>query len=280
VTRFFFVRGKAILFTMDNMKLPLLLIGLFLLLSCQTRETSKVVDDPEFTESPTDPSTSYPADMTDVFTAHGGIEAWQNMQALSFEIEKEEGTEKHFINLWDRHDRVEGANFTMGFDGSNVWIKADSTYKGDPTFYHNLMFYFYAMPYVLGDEGIKYLETEPLEFDGITYPGIRIAYNQGVGVSSKDEYFIHYHPETKQMAWLGYTVTYFSQEASSDVHWIRYDHWQEINGLKLPKSVSWYNYQDGQPVDLRNTVSFTNVTLSTQELDQALFEKPTGAVIQ
>ncbi len=255
-------------------------MGLFLLVSCQTRETSKVVDDPEVTETPTDPSRSYPADITEVFTAHGGMEAWQNMQALSFEIEKEEGNEKHFINLGNRRDRVEGANFTMGFDGNDVWIKADSTYKGNPAFYHNLMFYFYAMPFVLGDEGINYLETDPLEFDGIAYPGIRIAYNQGVGVSSKDEYFIHYHPETRQMAWLGYTVTFFSQETSSDVHWIRYDHWQEISGLKLPKSVSWYNYQDGKPIDLRNTVSFTNVTLSPQELEQALFEKPTGAVIQ
>ena len=65
--------------------------------------------------------------------------------------------------------------------------------------------------------------------------------NGCVGASSKDEYFIHFDADTHQMAWLGYTVTYRSGESSDNVKWIRYNDWQEVNGLALPKSITWHN---------------------------------------
>jgi len=84
-------------------------------------------------------------------------------------------------------------------------MESDSTSNGNPEFYYNVMFYFYAMPFVLADDGIIYGDIAPLEFEGTAYPGISISYKEGVGSSSKDEYFIYYNPETYQMAikWLG-----------------------------------------------------------------------------
>ena len=71
-------------------------------------------------------------------------------------------------------------NYSIGFDGKDVWkLDPKDTYKGDAVFYHNLFFYFYAMPFIVADNGIIYSETPNLEFDGVSYPGVRISYNPG-----------------------------------------------------------------------------------------------------
>jgi len=222
---------------------------------------------------------SYPEDIQNVLTAHGTLDAWNQFHAMSYEIEKEEVNEKQFIDLKDRRERVEADNVSMGFDGTNFWMEADTTFKGNPIFYKNLMFYFYAMPFVLADPGIIYAEAEALEFNDVSYPGFRISYNSDIGVSPEDEYFLHYHPETYKMEWLGYTVTYFSKEKSTSIKWIRYDDWNKINGLLLPSSLAWYNLEDNKPVDLRNRVNFKNVVLLETPYPNSVFEKTVNAEI-
>lgn len=229
--------------------------------------------------APTIDLNKYPEALQKIFTHHGGLDKWQKMNALSYEIEKEEGNEKHKIHLKDRRERIEASNFTTGFDGTNIWVEADTSYKGNPVFYHNLMFYFYAMPFVLADDGIIYSETTPLIFEEKTYPGIKIAYDTDVGVSPEDEYFIYYDPTTFEMAWLGYTVTYFSKEKSKDLHWIRYNDWKNFNGLLLPNSLTWYQYENGLPTEARNTRKFVNVSVSETAFEDSVFEKTTGAKV-
>ena len=141
------------------------------------------------------------------------------------------------------------------------------------------MFYFYAMPFVLGDDGIIYSEAEPIEFEGVTYPGILISYNSGVGESPDDEYILYYNPETYQMEWLAYTVTFGKNEKSKDFRFIRYNDWQDLNGLQLPNSISWYTYENNTPKELRNTVEFVNVTLKNSKPNSDLFEMPEGAAV-
>jgi len=230
-------------------------------------------------ESPVE-TLDYPQQLTQIFEAHGGMSAWSAMRSLYFEIPGDKGSEKHYIALDSRHDRVENDEATMGFDGENVWIVADTSYQRDPVFYHNLMFYFYAMPFVLGDPGIVYEDTEDLVFEGTSYPGIAVSYEDGVGTSSKDEYFIHFDPQSSQMAWLGYTVTYFSGEKSEKISWIRYQDWQTVQGLVLPKAISWYQHENGAPTELRNTVEFESVTLNTEPHQADLFSAPADAQIK
>jgi hypothetical protein len=171
--------------------------------------------------------------------------------------------------------------YTMGYDGENVWIlDPEGVYKGDPVFYHNLMFYFYAMPFVLADDGIRYFDTAPLIYEGREYPGLGISYNDGVGTSPEDEYYIHFEPDTHKMAWLGYTVTYRTGKKSDDIHWIRYDDWTDIDGLLLPKSITWHEVVDGKLSGPGNTVNFEEIKLSKSPVDEDIFEKPQGAEIR
>ncbi len=222
---------------------------------------------------------SYPEALEAIFEAHGGLDTWRGQRTLAYDIPKKDFTETHTIDLRTRKDRVDSEQFSLGTDGNQVWLlDSDENYKGDAAFYHNLMFYFYAMPFVLADDGIIYGETPDLEYEDKTYPGIRIAYESGVGTSSRDEYFIHYDAENHQMAWLGYTVTYRTGEKSETIKWIRYDDWQNLEGLVLPKSITWYNFEGSKILDARSTVAFENVTLSKASKPSDFYEKPSEAV--
>lgn len=221
-----------------------------------------------------------PLAINEILDAHGGLSTWKSKRTLSFEMPKADKIEKHTIDLRTRDEKIEMSGISMGSDGGDIWLLDENeAYKGDAVFYHNLMFYFYAMPFVLADDGINYSRAESLEFEGKTYPGIRISYNDGVGISAKDEYYIHYNPETYQMEWLGYTVTYRSGEKSDNVKWIRYNDWMDVDGLLLPKSVTWHEYEGRTIKAPKPPRKFENVKVSEKPLEASFFAKPENAKI-
>ena len=220
---------------------------------------------------------TYPDALEKVFKAHGGVAKWKEQQTLTYVVPKPNNPETHTVDLQNRNERIDTPKYSIGFDGKAWVLNGEESYKGNPEFYHNLMFYFYAMPFVLADDGIIYSETDDLVFEGKSYPGIRISYNEGVGISPKDEYFLHYDAETHQMQWLGYTVTYRSGEKSDKVNWIRYNDWATYSGLTLPNSISWYKVEEGTITELRNTVPFEKVNVSDKALSADFYNKPEKA---
>jgi len=245
----------------------LALFSVVLFFSCQEDNSEKV------------DLSKYPEALQKIFTKHGGLENWNGMNALTFELVKEEGNEKHQTDLKNRRDRVEGSNFVLGNDGANIWVDADTSYKGNPAFYHNLMFYFYAMPFVLADDGIIYSEADTLHFEDKSYPGIHIAFENGVGQVSTDEYIIHYDAETYQMTWLGYTVTFKTKEKSEKFKWIRYDDWQSVDGFALPNSMTWYKTENDSLTVPRGTREFTNVVVGKRPFSDDVFAKTENAEV-
>lgn len=262
------------------MKIVAVLLCCLAVLSCKEATKESISSDEIQEETISQEVSKYPEAFTKILTAHGGHIPWKKKRNLTFEIPKPDAKEVHTTDLHSRKDKIEMQNFSMGFDGQEVWLLDEKqVYKGDPVFYHNLMFYFYAMPFVLADSGIQYGKTENLEFDGISYPGIRISYNSDIGTSPKDEYYIHYNPKTFQMEWLGYTVTYRSGEKSDNVKWIRYHDWMNVDGLMLPKSLTWYEYEGRTIKEARDPLNFENVKLSEIVKPAGFFTRPKGAKI-
>ncbi len=257
------------------------LVLLFLIMACKPAPKSETPVISANNAENTKPE--FPDELTAVFDAHGGLAQWRAMKTLNFEIPagaREASGEIHTIDLTSRKDKIVMGDIEMGFDGKAVWaLDLQNTYKGDPMFYHNLMFYFFAMPFVLGDNGIYYGPTDPLVFEGKSYPGLRIGYGEGVGTSPKDEYFIHYDTDTRQMAWLGYTVTYRSGERSDNVKWIRYNDWSMTNGLLLPKSITWHDYEGRNVKGAKSTTHFNNVAISDQAMPIDFYGMPINAKI-
>ena len=240
---------------------------LLLVISCKPKE--------EKIEAKVDVYKNYPEAIVKILKKHGGLSAWNNARVLSFK----KGEETHTVDLHSRKSLVQGNNYALGFNGKKAWLqeKDSGNFKGNPEFYHNLYFYFYAMPFVLADNGIVYSETEAITFEGKEYPGIKISYKQDIGVSPDDNYFVYYNPETYQMEWLGYTVTYFSKEPSKKVNIIRYNNWEESTGFLLPKSITWYKKDEQGNIDkpANEPAVFMNPLVSQNQLADSFFEKPT-----
>ncbi|TCI85428.1 DUF6503 family protein [Tenacibaculum sp. M341] len=214
----------------------------------------------------------FPKVLGEVFEKHGGLNAWRKANFVSYKVNGEE----HTTELKSRKSLITAEKYALGFDGKDVWLSQKDTtaFKGNPEFYHNLYFYFYAMPFVLADDGIIYSETAPLEFEGVSYPGIKISYEANVGVSPDDNYYIYYHPETKQMAWLGYTVTYFSKKPAEKFNIIRYNDWENVNGFLLPKSITWFKKDDNGKLlePARDPIQFSSALVSQAPLADNFFK--------
>lgn len=257
------------------MRIPSLFLIILLVLSC--KENKKENIEPAISQPTTiSKPLNYPEALTKIFNAHGGLTKWKTHRTLSYMINGEIQT----IDLYTRKDKIKNPAFEMGFDGNNVWLlDPKKTYEGDPVFYHNLMFYFYAMPFVLADNGIVYSKTTDLVFEEKAYPGIRISYNNGIGTTPKDEYFLHYNPETFKMEWLGYTVTYKSDEKSDNVKWIRYSDWMTIEDLILPSAITWYAYEGREIKEPKKVVNFESVMLSKQAETDDFYAVPESALV-
>ena len=234
-------------------------IALIVFASCKDNSKTEINPAVDYSEDNLNVTTStYPENITKIFDAHGGIDHWNTMKTLSFTMEKPDGKEVTTTDLKSRAEVIDTPNYTLGSDGNTLWLieKDGKEYTGNAKFYKGLMFYFYAMPFIVGDNGIMYEDTKPLEFEGKSYPGILISYEAGIGTSPDDQYIIYYDAETGQMQWLGYTVTFGKDQ-----------------------SVDWYLYENNLPTKKRNTVEFTNVKISQETPEASMFIKPEGAKI-
>ncbi|MEO6347942.1 MAG: DUF6503 family protein [Aquaticitalea sp.] len=261
-------------------KLTFLLLLLLTITSCKDKKSESEMPMDTSTEQPKEvEKPKYPENLTKVFDAHGGLDTWKTMRTLEFSMENPDGNEITTTDLKERYSLVEMPKHTIGFDGENVWMKSKggAKYEGNPKFYYNLMFYFYAMPFVLSDEGISYSDAQPLTVEGKTYPGIQISYESGVGASPDDQYVLYYDTDTNKMAWLGYTVTYFSKEKAKEWHFIKYSEWQNVEGLLLPETLTWYAVENNVPTTKKNDVKFSNISLTTDKMDLRMYMMPDGA---
>lgn len=272
-----------------------LIFALFLLSSCKNEKktsekstfdpsfeliesdsTLTSVKEPKDTQSKT--AKEFPSELQAVLTAHGGSKQWKKMNNLCFEMKGENGIETHTISLPDRKTKVESKDWSIGYDGKKAWLlRHDVGYEGDSIFYHDLMFYFFSMPFILSDTGTDYIVQESTELDGKIYNTYKVSYKDGVGDSSKDEYKLYFDPETNKMVWLAYTVTLKNQKETGDWNYIKYDKWQETNGLLFPEKITWYKVENGKPKGKEMSVKFDKIIATETVLDDSVFKKPDEA---
>ena len=241
-------------------KILLIVVAVLTISACKEHEnTTKTIKN------------KFPEHLSKVLEKHGGLLEWKELQQLSFE----KGGETHVTDLQSRKSVISSESYTLGFNGSNVWLqqKDSTSFKGNKDFYYNLYFYFYAMPFVLADNGIIYEEATPLVFDGVSYPGIKISYKANVGSSPDDNYYVYYNSKTFQMEWLQYSVTFFSKKTSTKVNTIRYNDWVHVDGFLLPNSLTWYKKDAEGNISepARSPTVFTNPQVSKVKLDAKMF---------
>ena len=257
-----------------------LTVIVFAIVACG--QQSEMKDNATATTDLETPSAIYPEILMDAITAHGGLETWQSFGTLEYELTAGGKNEYQLFDLKNRKSLIISDTFKLGFDGQEAWIVPNKEALGRSSlrFYHNLNFYFFAIPFVLADPGIQYEEMEDVTMDSISYDVLKISYGENIGDSPDDNYICYFNQETKMLDFIRYTVTYFSKETSDKFNALKYEEWQEINGLKVPLKMSSYKWEEGQLGEKRGEKLFENVVFSKAIPDSVVFAKPDGAEIE
>ncbi|MEM8964999.1 MAG: DUF6503 family protein [Bacteroidota bacterium] len=247
---------------------------------CTSPEQTASQSSPEIVFAPEEPS--YPEVLQLALEAHGGLERWKSLEKLEYDLYRGEDLVDHqLIALNTRKVLLTNEQYTIGFDGQQVWVSPDSSaYSGrSARFYHNLQFYFFALPFVLADPGINYEVLEPRQFQDQTYDVLKITYQSDVGDAANDEYIAYFDQTTHQMRLLLYTVTYFSQSPADRYNARVYEEWQTVNGLKVPLKVQSYRWENDSLGEQRGVTGYRNVILDEIPPDQSMFLMPNEATV-
>ena len=223
------------------------------------------------------PTHTIPPFYQKVLDAHGGIDQWRAQKSLSFKK-----GDSHLIDLSNRNEIIkkEGA-YTLGFDGNEMWISPnrDSFPGKEPRFYHNLHFYFFALPFVLADPGVNLEEMGIKKVNGKNYNVIKATFGDGVGDAPEDQYILYTDPESHRIELTNYSVTYFDKGNATKYNAMTYT-WQEVEGLVVPSSYAGYKWENESLGEKRYEATFETVGFSKEVLPPSTFKAPEGAWIE
>ncbi|MEP6810320.1 MAG: DUF6503 family protein [Chthoniobacterales bacterium] len=223
--------------------------------------------------------------------AHGGLAKWQSFGSVEYDLvyerAKGEKRDHQMFNLHTRDGLITADNYTLGSKDGEVWIKPNAEALGGtpPRFYMWTPFYFFGMPFVFADPGSKHEALGSKDFQGEKYDAVRITFNAGTGDSPDDYYVAYLDPTSGQLKLAVYVVTYSSMRKGKTVdqlepHAIVFEEWQEIDGLKVPKTAAYYAWKnetiEGEAL---GRMHFNNVKFSTAAPDESRFMKPADAVV-
>ncbi len=223
--------------------------------------------------------------------AHGGLTKWRSYQGVEYDLTwksaKGERQDHQLFNLQTRAGLITSHKYTLGHDGSEVWIKPGLDALGGipPRFYMNTPFYFFGMPFVFGDPGAKQDSLGTKKFQGADYEAVKITFAKGAGDTPDDYYVAYIDPKTAQLKIVYYVVTYPAMRKGRAVeelepHAIVFQDWQEVDGLLVPKDAPFYKWTgdaiEGEPL---GRLTFSKVRFLKKAPEAAKFRKPADAVV-
>lgn len=246
-----------------------LIISLFLLASCQKKN------------SVPDSRLNQPEEFKKLLDAHGDWTKWIEAESFSFAMVHETTLEweNHYLSLTDGKTRIDADLFQAGNDGEKVWISPNrQSFPGQSVrFYHRLYSTFLSIPYILTDTTTTVKKIENQVFNGKSYEALEAKLIPASHPGPSDRYVLLTDPETGKLAWVLFAVTYFdkgnqTQEALS------YEDYRDAGGLIFPRVITGYQIENDSSKKIRYQVSFSDVFLVNESLENSLFKMPKTAV--
>jgi hypothetical protein len=226
-----------------------------------------------------DPRLEQPEEFKKLLDAHGNWSEWVSAKSLSFAMIHETTLEweNHYISLADRKIRIDADPWQIGNDGEKVWISPNrQAFSGKSVqFYHNLYSYFFSIPYIFTDPGVKVEISENKLVNGQSYEAFRVSFGERIGDSPKDTYFMLVDPESGRLAWVLYTVTFFDK-GNTKMNALKYEDYRDAGGLVFPRILTGYQFENDSTKRISYQVSFSDVFLLEEPLDEELFMMPKG----
>lgn len=256
----------------SKMKYLLLLVFAVCLFSCAapTEPAQKAEEKKETVEA----AVEVPDFFKKILDAHGGLNKWDTQKSLIFEK-----GDKHLVDLKTRNELIEKpGKYTLGFNGDQMWISPsrDSFPGKAPRFYRNLHFYFFGLPFLLADPGVNLEDMGTKTFDDNTYNVTKATFGAGVGDAPEDQYILYTNPETNQLEFINYSVTYYDKSRATSYNALVYE-WQEVGELTVPKGYKGYKWENEMLGELRYEIDINKVVFSKNAPDASAFAAPEGA---
>lgn len=255
-------------------------LTVFLMVSCKDKPSeTKIEAEPNAEETVISELPTYPDNLVKVFDAHGGLDTWNEMETLEFSVAKGDGYEITTTDLKERFALIEMPDHSIGYDGESIWVtnKGKSKYDGDPKTYYNKMFYLYAMPFIVSDEGATFKDVAPLHFENKEFPGIKVTNDNRIDDRAPKSYVVYYDPQTYKMTWLGYHEISNDNKDDAQMQYIKYNSWQEVEGLLLPEDMAWYASDGKNPTEIVKEIKVISPMLTTVKMDSRVYSMPENA---
>jgi len=233
------------------------------------------------------------AQLDESYAAHGGLETFKEFNVVEYDLKDwpfssvGELNDHQLIDLNSRRILITGDTYKIGFDGSEVWITPNMEALGGipPRFYSSTPFYFFGLPFLLADNGVNLESLGTKKLRGTEYKVVKASFDNGIGDTPDDDYVAYINKETNQLKLVLYTVTYPALMKGKTIEELEYraavyDEWQEVDGLIVPKKLSFYVWTDDTLAETpRGSIRFENVSFKKESPDPAIFQKPEGAVV-
>lgn len=237
--------------------------------------------------APAQVQSRYPEAFARALEAHGGLENYEKFRSLEFKLEnwpfgkKAPLTDLHRVDLQNRKVLIEGDKYRLGFDGDEVWVENPKALGTPADFYYATPYYFSLVPFVFTDPGTILEDQGPVTFQNTLYQAVKVTYESGIGDTPEDYYVLYLDPESYEVKMMSYIVSFPAfrngkQVQELEPHVIVYRDYQEVEGLKMPHSFAFYNWNEGM-IDLgekpRGEAQFSQLKLTTEVFPDMIFNK-------
>lgn len=177
------------------------------------------------------------AQLDHAIEAHGRLEKFRVFGTVEYDLKNwpfgknAPLTDHQIIDLQSRTVVIKSDNYTIGFDGNDVWIAPGSKALGLPArFYAFTPYYFFGLPFLFADAGAQLESLGIKKLDGKEYDVVNVTFGTGVGDTPEDNYIAYFDKDTHQLRLAHYIVTFplfveGKQPEQLDRHAIVYDEW-------------------------------------------------------
>lgn len=225
------------------MKLLNYILILICMISCKENNRSR-------SDLPRVPiTTNHPSFIEKIETAHKKNKFLTNQTVcLNIEISFGEKSSKFKLLTTPNSSaiKIEKLNgITSIYKDGAFHTNADSTMWEKELFNLFTYHYFFMVPYKLSDQGTNWQKLPNILSTGANTNSAQLTFNSDIGASPNDWYIIHYDTNTDIIRYMGYIITEGKKsvvEAEKDAHAIKYENYQDVDGIPISHQWKFYNY--------------------------------------
>ena len=226
--------------------------------------------------------------------AHGGLDTWLGQGTVRFEfdyrpVDKPERRlhTENLVDLWRSLARQtelgEGADAELGWNGREAWITPNrAAFPSSPRFWATTPYYFFALPFVAADPGVRFELLADAELEGEVHHLVKLSYEAGVGDSPKDYYVLYIHPKTHRMSALRYVVAYpgfFPEGGHTPEKLLVFREQQTVQGLLVSHRYDVFAWDDATGTGAKVTDVDVKQVRFGERVEAGVFDPPSGAEI-